>query len=104
MSRDTLCHHSRQPNRGYRPVRVVCRGNSESIPIRWMNSPCVWRRKEGAQLAIAWMLAQPAVTSCIVGAKTPEQATYNAAAAEWALSESDLAEISGILGDFLLTV
>ncbi|HJP32468.1 MAG TPA: aldo/keto reductase [Candidatus Latescibacteria bacterium] len=36
--------------------------------------------KEGAQLAIAWMLAQPAVTSCIVGAKTPEQATYNAAA------------------------
>ena len=33
-----------------------------------------------AELAIAWTLAHEAVTSCIVGAKTPEQARANAAA------------------------
>jgi myo-inositol catabolism protein IolS len=59
---------------------------------------------EGAQLAVAWTLAHPAVTSCIVGAKTPEQAVYNAEAGEWELSASDMAELAEILGDFQLTV
>ena len=58
--------------------------------------------REGAQLAIAWCLANPVVTSCIVGAKTPEQAIYNAAAAEWKLSANDMLELAGILGDFRL--
>jgi len=58
---------------------------------------------EGAQLAIAWTLANPAVTSCIAGAKTPEQAVYNANAGEWKLSSSDMAELAEILGDFQLT-
>lgn len=60
--------------------------------------------REGAQLAIAWTLAHPAVTSCIVGAKTPEQAIYNAEAGEWKLTESDMSEIAEILGDFQLAV
>ncbi len=46
-----------------------------------------------AQLAIAWTLANPAVTSAICGAKTPEQAIENAEAGRWQLSESELAEI-----------
>ena len=54
------------------------------------------------QLAIAWTLAHPAVTSCIAGAKTPEQAVHNAAAGDWQLSESDMAEIASILGGFQL--
>ncbi|MDG0870443.1 aldo/keto reductase [Candidatus Lucifugimonas marina] len=58
--------------------------------------------REGPQLAIAWCLANPVVTSCIVGAKTPEQAVYNAEAAEWKLSENDMAELAEILGDFRL--
>lgn len=58
---------------------------------------------EGAQLAIAWTLAHPAVTSCIVGAKTPEQATYNAAAGEWVLSANDMTELAKILGSFQMT-
>jgi aryl-alcohol dehydrogenase-like predicted oxidoreductase len=33
------------------------------------------------QLAIGWVLTHPAITSAIVGARTPEQATANAAAA-----------------------
>ena len=51
-------------------------------------------------LAIAWALANPALTSAIVGAKTPEQVEHNAQAADWALSVDELAEIEGILGDF----
>jgi aryl-alcohol dehydrogenase-like predicted oxidoreductase len=46
-----------------------------------------------AQLAIAWALAHPAVTSAICGAKTPEQAIENNEAGRWQLSEQDLAEI-----------
>ena len=50
-----------------------------------------------AELAIAWTLAHEAVTSCIVGAKTPEQARANAAAGDWELSESDMSEIDGLI-------
>ncbi len=58
--------------------------------------------RDGAQLAIAWTLAHPAVTSCIVGAKTPKQAINNASAGDWRLSSGDMTEISEILGDFQL--
>ena len=50
-----------------------------------------------ADLAIAWTLAHPAVTSSIVGAKTPEQARENAAASNWELSRDDTAEIDRLL-------
>jgi myo-inositol catabolism protein IolS len=52
------------------------------------------------ELAIAWVLTNAAVTSCIVGAKTPEQAKQNAKAAQWVLSSDDLREIDHIQGDF----
>ena len=50
-----------------------------------------------AELAIAWTLANPAVTSSIVGAKTPEQARANAAAGDWELSESEMSEIDALI-------
>ena len=50
-----------------------------------------------ADLAIAWTLAHPAVTSSIVGAKTPEQARMNAAAGDWELTESDMSEIESLI-------
>ena len=50
-----------------------------------------------ADLAIAWTLAHPAVTSSIVGAKTTEQARMNAAAGDWELSESDMSEIDALI-------
>jgi aryl-alcohol dehydrogenase-like predicted oxidoreductase len=43
-----------------------------------------------ARVALAWVLAQPAVTSVIVGAKTQEQLMDNLAAAELRLSEAEL--------------
>ena len=49
------------------------------------------------QLAIAWVLANEAVSSAIVGAKTPEQVQHNALAADWTLTKSDMLEIGSIL-------
>ena len=46
-----------------------------------------------AQIALAWLLHQPVVTSVIVGAKRREQLTENMAAAEIALTSEDLAAL-----------
>ncbi len=65
-----------------------------------------WAEDHGrdiVQLAIAWTLAHPAVTSAIVGAKSPEQVYHNARAADWRLTESDLAELDEVQGDLHLS-
>jgi len=46
-----------------------------------------------AELAMAWLLAQPVVCSIIPGATSPEQVKANVAAGEWKLNADDLAEI-----------
>ena len=51
-----------------------------------------------AQLALAWVLREPAVTSAIVGASRPEQVRDNAAASGIELDEQTLAEIDHALG------
>jgi aryl-alcohol dehydrogenase-like predicted oxidoreductase len=59
-----------------------------------------WARDHGytmAQLAIAWAVANPAVTSAICGAKTPAQAVENCKAGRWHLSEQDMAEIDELI-------
>ncbi|MEX1024077.1 MAG: aldo/keto reductase [Planctomycetota bacterium] len=43
-----------------------------------------------AQTVIAWTIAQPGITSAIVGARNPEQVRENARAAELELTASDL--------------
>ena len=48
-------------------------------------------------VAIGALLAQPAVSSVIAGATTPEQVRTNAAAGRWQPSDGDLAELSRIL-------
>jgi aryl-alcohol dehydrogenase-like predicted oxidoreductase len=45
------------------------------------------------ELAIAGLASQPGVASVIAGATKPEQARANAAAADWELSASELAEL-----------
>lgn len=50
-----------------------------------------------AQLAIAWVLAQPGITSAIVGASRPEQLRETAAAADLAIDPALLAEAANIL-------
>lgn len=53
-----------------------------------------------AQLAIAWCLRRPEVTSAIVGARQPSQIEETAPAAEWELSAEELAAIDGLLEDY----
>lgn len=52
-----------------------------------------------AQLALAWTLRQPSVSSAIIGATRPSQILDNAAAADVNLSPDVIEEIEGILAD-----
>jgi aryl-alcohol dehydrogenase-like predicted oxidoreductase len=57
-----------------------------------------------AQLAINWLIAQPAVTSVIAGAQTVAHIAENGAAADWTLTPAMLSEIDAVLAphvDFL---
>jgi aryl-alcohol dehydrogenase-like predicted oxidoreductase len=49
-----------------------------------------------AQVALAYTIAKPAVTSVIVGARTEEQLTDNLAAAELALSAEEVARLDAV--------
>jgi len=42
------------------------------------------------QIAVAWLLAQPGITSCMAGATKPEQIAQNAAAADAKLPAEDV--------------
>ena len=48
-------------------------------------------------VAIAGLAAQPAVTSVIAGATTPDQVRANAAAGQWRLTADDVAALDRIL-------
>ncbi|MGD2090253.1 MAG: aldo/keto reductase [Candidatus Aminicenantes bacterium] len=52
-----------------------------------------------AQLAIAWVLRRPEVTSAIVGARRPSQIEETAPAGDWVLSIEDKKEMDDILKD-----
>jgi aryl-alcohol dehydrogenase-like predicted oxidoreductase len=49
-----------------------------------------------AQVALAWTAARPAVTSVILGARTPEQLADNLGAAKLALSEAEMDRLNEI--------
>ncbi len=51
-----------------------------------------------AQLALAWILREPNVSSTIIGATRPQQVEENAAAVEVTLSAEELVAIESILG------
>jgi aryl-alcohol dehydrogenase-like predicted oxidoreductase len=50
----------------------------------------------GAQVAVAWLLSRPGVTSVIVGARTTEQFADNLAAVDLKLSADDLARLDEV--------
>ncbi|MDP3713625.1 MAG: aldo/keto reductase family protein [Mycobacteriales bacterium] len=56
-----------------------------------------------AQLAVAWVLQQPGVSSAIVGASRPEQVRDNAAAAGVTLEADLLAAIDDVLGGVVVS-
>lgn len=53
--------------------------------------------KTVGQLAIAWVLSNPSVTSAIVGAKRPSQIEENVGGAGWQISKEELLRIDEIL-------
>ena len=55
------------------------------------------RERTMVELAIAWLLANPAVSSVISGATKPEQVTANAKAADWHLTQEEKAQLDCIL-------
>jgi aryl-alcohol dehydrogenase-like predicted oxidoreductase len=59
-----------------------------------------WARERNRgllDLAFAWLLGQPVVSSVIAGATSPEQVTANAATAEWRLTHADVAEVTALV-------
>ncbi|MEN3611512.1 aldo/keto reductase family protein [Plantactinospora sp. ZYX-F-223] len=56
-----------------------------------------------AQLAIAWTLRRPAVSTALIGASRPEQVTENAAAAGVRLDDALMRRIDETLGDLVET-
>lgn len=91
-----------------KPAPVGSRGESGSGEVDRMRNDRnealleplgVYAKEHGhtlLDLAWAWMLAHPAVSSVIAGAMTPEQIRGNVAAAEWQLTPTELAEIDAI--------
>jgi aryl-alcohol dehydrogenase-like predicted oxidoreductase len=58
-----------------------------------------WARARGhtlAELAIAWLVARPAVSCVIVGTTKPHQLQENLKAADWELTSSEVEEISAL--------
>jgi aryl-alcohol dehydrogenase-like predicted oxidoreductase len=55
------------------------------------------RGKSLLELAFAWLLGQPVVSSVIAGATRPEQVQANAAAANWALSPQEVEEVTALV-------
>ena len=51
------------------------------------------------ELAFAWLLNNPSVSTVIAGATKPEQILVNAKAADWELSDNEIQDLDKILGD-----
>jgi aryl-alcohol dehydrogenase-like predicted oxidoreductase len=49
-----------------------------------------------AQVALAWLLTRPAVTSLVVGARTPDQLADNLAAADLVLADDEIARLEAV--------
>jgi len=51
-----------------------------------------------SQIALAWVLAHPAISTALVGARTPAEVNANDAGAELDLSPAERAKIDAIIG------
>jgi aryl-alcohol dehydrogenase-like predicted oxidoreductase len=59
-----------------------------------------WAEQRGRRildLAFAWLLGHPAVSSVIAGATTPEQVQANARCAEWILTPAEVEEVRALI-------
>lgn len=59
---------------------------------------CEARGRGLLELAFAWLVSKPYVSSVIAGATKPEQLEQNVSAVDWVLSPEDLAEVERLIG------
>jgi aryl-alcohol dehydrogenase-like predicted oxidoreductase len=71
--------------------------------IEALSSYAESRGFEILDLAFAWLLQRPVVTSVIAGAMSPEQVKRNAATAQWVLSPEESAAVARILAHYPVT-
>lgn len=74
---------------------------ADEAPWDVMDAYAAWCAAHGVtmlQATFGWLLAQPALTSVIAGATTPEQVRANASAASWVPTPDEAAEISALFG------
>jgi aryl-alcohol dehydrogenase-like predicted oxidoreductase len=72
-----------------------------SLPRNWailqvVDEVARARQASHSQVALAWLLHQPAVCSVIIGARTPDQLDDNLAAGALSLSEEELGRLGNI--------
>jgi 1-deoxyxylulose-5-phosphate synthase len=61
-----------------------------------------WAHEQGhavGELALAWLVAQPGVSTVVVGASRAEQVELNARGCDWRLSDEQCAAIARMLGE-----
>ncbi|MEM7538023.1 MAG: aldo/keto reductase [Chloroflexota bacterium] len=91
------------------PAPVGSRGENNAYVQRYMTEDnytkveamTAWAEERGhsmVELAHAWLLGQPQVSSVISGATKLSQVQSNAKSAEWVLTTDEMAEINKILG------
>jgi aryl-alcohol dehydrogenase-like predicted oxidoreductase len=91
------------------PAPAGSRGENSSYVQQYMNDTnyakvehlAAWAQARDhtmGELAHAWLLAQPQVSSVISGATSVEQVQQNARAADWRLTVDELAEVNAVLG------
>jgi aryl-alcohol dehydrogenase-like predicted oxidoreductase len=62
------------------------------------------RGKTPSQVAMAWCLSRPGVTSVITGADTPERVRENCGAVGWQLNSEDKSRLDAVSQGMSLTV
>jgi aryl-alcohol dehydrogenase-like predicted oxidoreductase len=66
------------------------------VLLESMRTVAASRKVEVVQIALAWVNAQPGVTASLVGAKNERQLEANLAASDVRLTETEVAELSGV--------
>lgn len=64
--------------------------------VEQLEAFCARKGRKLLDLAFSWLLARPPVSSVIAGATKPEQVEQNVAAAAWALTPDEVAEVDRI--------
>ena len=80
---------------GRRGAKALSEDNFDRIEAR-----SGWAEARGhplLELAFAWLLGHPVVSSVIAGATSPEQVKANAATAAWSLTPDEVAEVTQLV-------